>query len=275
MSIDTDTIKTIIALSKSGGQEDLDTHIPTVMVPEAASVASLEKYQAAPARFRGTMATRLLSAFTGYLAGAVDANSGIFIDPDNMRATAYIDLGTPGAPQWRQHQAKLTLDDTPAYAAVTGHAGKAHSQRDMTDFVEDWADNIRFWTDLECQHRVPLAEALTTIRHLTLKAKHQGDHHDGDFKASRSTMEEVEVASGEKPLPACFTFTTPPYMDFEERTLTCRLRATTTDGKTPALLYRIMGLDRLKEALAEEFKSLLQNSDGIDKARVHVGTLSD
>lgn len=275
MTIDTDTINTIIALSKAGGQADLKTDIPTIMVPDAASIASLEKFQATPARFRAKYNTRLLSAFTEYMDGIVGEDSAVFIDPDNMRATAYVDLGTHEVPQWRDHSAVLTLDDTPAYAAVTGHAGKMHNQRDMTDFIEDWAENIQFYADVERANAVNLGSALTTIRHLTLKEKRQGDHHDGDFKASRSTMEEVEVASGDKPLPACFTFTTPPYMGFQPRTLTCRLRATSPDGKTPALTYRIMGLDRLKEELAEEFKGLLYGSGALGAARVHVGTLSD
>lgn len=253
--------------------------IPYLVLPDGVRAESLERFCEAPTRFRGTFKTRRTSDFVAYVIANLSddgLHTPIFVDPDTMQAHAIFGLGHESRPGWGEHSAALVLQEDPAYSALlkrqsTDENPRAFSQLQFLDFIADWRKDLLFF--IEGDEVAPLdhAAVVKSVRSLSVETRSDEDSTVGNFNAARTTMESVDIrARSGSILPGRFEFHCKPYDEFDERRIECQLRSSVTaSDKTVRLMYRIMGLERLRLAIADEFVTRL--SSGFKSAGSQAG----
>lgn len=269
MTMTADAIKQIANQALAAAGHDLPKvqsigHV--VALPEGMSIHNIEQYLPQRASFRGTLNTHLPTEFASY----VRAHGGtVFIDGEEMRAAAIFDLGTTEQPGHCRHQAKLGLRKTSAYAALlelTSIRSHAMSQRDLSDWLEDWHDNLRVLSKTgETMH---IMEAVKAVRTVTIESVSKLSSTVHETGGSLSAFEEVEAKS-EVGLPHGFEFICVPYEGLPVRTFAVRLNVLTS-GPVPTFKPRAVQLEAQQEAIAEDFKQLVSSTIG-ESAKVIVG----
>ena len=234
-----------------------ETDLFTVALPKGYHLEDLEKFGNQPNRFRGHFTTHLIDEFTDYLNANATENTGIFVDSQKSTAHAIIDMGRGGNPKWGAHKASITLKPTPEFAALTANKDKAFDQLAFIDLLEDWPECIIFQDGSDDGKTMGLTTAIAAIRKLTIKQASDKTTETGDFNATVSQFDQIEVNANGAPLPQGFIFTCTPYEGLSEVRFECRLRAM-TEGKTVQLKYRILAYDRILDDIAVEFKDTLK-----------------
>lgn len=206
-------------------------------------------------RFRGNFATPSPKAFADYVNKADETqDSRVYVDPEAAKAVAYINEGTASVPGHCDWTAVLALKPTAGYAALLAINGKQSSQRELGDWLEDWAPMLAsVFADGVVSS---LSRAINAIRSITIKAKDEASHIIHDMGARKSGLSQVEAASEAGDLPVGIEARVIPFNGLELRTISLRLSVIT--GEKPALVLRIVGLEALQESIAEEFRDLVQ-----------------
>lgn len=245
-----------------------------VVLPSGYSLADLEKYETRPKRFRGEFKTHLIDEFVAYVNSNGNDNTGIFVDAERSKATAIIDMGKRKAPEWGDHKATIGLKKTPAFEKLLANQENEFDQLAFIDFIEDWLEYVVFLEDASGQDKpMQLTIAITSIRKLTISSTSDKTSEAGDFKASHSQFDSIELkASGNKP-PKGFDFHCTPYDGLIERHFNCRLRAI-TNGKEVKLKYRIIALDSIMDNIGLEFKQALQDDTKVEGAQFYCGEMN-
>ncbi|MBX9609725.1 MAG: YfdQ family protein [Gammaproteobacteria bacterium] len=249
------TIDRILQLGEAARKIDWDKvaagGIDGVIIDGGAKLVDLEKFFPGRRRFRGVFNTRSLASFMIYLN---EAGSGdlCFIDQDQMAAHVVIDMGNTEAPGHCDHNAWLELTKSVEYEAVLAVNGKLMSQIDTSNWLEDWAACI---TVPESSAKA----AAKAFRTIDLKAKVEQESKVGNFAESQSRLQSIEASSAHK-LPEEVHFrVAAPYAEFDERTIVLQ-PSILTSGDRPMVRFRIVGLELLKQALADEFAARLRDA---------------
>jgi uncharacterized protein YfdQ (DUF2303 family) len=245
-----------------------DTRSGQVIVPKDYQIVDLEKFEDTPNRFRGKYKTHLTHEFSMYVNTHNLGATSVFIDAESMEAKAIIDMAGD-EPQWGDHRAEVKLKKTPEYYALLAGMEKTFGQLEFIDFVEDWFSSIVFFND---DVSIVRTSAITAIRKMSVNSQQENVSEVGDFKASLSATDRIEAIATTGILPDRFTFTCDPYDGLDERVFECRLRAM-TDDKKPSLKFRIVGLDRVQNEIAMEFKETLTEALTIPPIKIHCGTM--
>lgn len=241
----------------------------TIALPNDYGLHSLEKHRAGRSRFRGKLLTNSIADFVHY-AKADDRKGGeVFIDADNLAATAIFNLGTAANPGHGDYTATLKPKMTAAFAALLAVDGSKFDQRSLVDWLEDWGAIIQPYS--AAGEEVSVSAAISAVREVTISTKKDDTSALDDFRASKSVFEEVEAKS-KIGLPAGFIFTTEPYLGLPPRAFRVRMALLTGSDK-PVLTLRIVRRDAETEAIAHDFKALLlRDLDGA--ARLTIGTFT-
>lgn len=240
-----------------------------VALPKDYSLIDLERYRDGRRRFRGAFTTSALADFVAYVKrNSAKVKPQGFISPDDPAATVYFNLynddGAVGHADWT---AALALDKTAAYAALLHIQGRALTQRQLTDWIEDWQANVVALAGDDTP--ITLPRAVAAISKLDIKSTKQSGHADGHFAASKSTLEEVEAKLTES-MPHKLLFECEPFHGLRARTFELRV-AILTNHDEPRLTLRILSLEAVQEDITREFKALLlQELDGA--ADLSIGT---
>ena len=237
-----------VALSGTSATNEL------VALPSDYTLHNLEQHLATRRRARGTMATTALAAFADYTTAHGENGTTVFVDPDNMRAVAVLNLGSASNPGHADNTAKLTLQRTAAYTALAQHAnGQGHKQATIAEFLEDWAANVHCFTDAG---EVSTPRAIAAVRKITIEAMRKKESTEQQLGASHSAFESVQATSTE-PLPTTIIFKCQPYADLSGRTFVLRLGVLTGNDK-PAINLRIVKQETHQEEMALELASLIE-----------------
>lgn len=258
MSLSKDAIQHIEAQALVASGKILEIPGASVaVVPESAVLQSLELFQAARNRFRGKMTTTALRDFAEYVNRHHSAEAGpaCFVDQDEMSAMVIFNLGSVEKAGHGDDVAALNLKPTAAFASLRAVIGRAMSQQQLAEWLEDWAPHIQA---LAGEQQLPIAAAITGIRKMTIKAVSQRDSTVGDLSAARSAMDEIEARSQET-LPTAFQFTVVPYEGLQPALIPLRL-SVITSGDAPVLKLRWVGEEAQREGFATEFKGVLASS---------------
>ena len=106
-----------------------DKNKAAIALPEKFDIKDLEPFLPNRRRARGVMSTHALSDFATYVKTNAEPGATVFVDADEMSATAVLNLGTTSAPGHTDNRAKVQLKKTAAYTALKAHAsGQALSQ---------------------------------------------------------------------------------------------------------------------------------------------------
>ncbi|MCC5809907.1 MAG: DUF2303 family protein [Ectothiorhodospiraceae bacterium] len=246
MTMDRSAIERIEELSNGG---TLGTHIPSISLPGGNKVESLEQFQERPARNRTRFTTERLPDWLAYVTDhAPKPGAAAFVRPDGSGATGIMDFGTHETPQWCDHRAVLTMKHTPEFAALLEACSSALSQRDLTDWLEDWRDII---TPFEDEEEVSVAQAVAAIRKVDIKQAQSSTHEQADYRASVSSIAEIDARSASGSLPTLFTIWARVYPSTTPCSIQVRPSLLTGDS-TPRFRLRIMAEARLMEDVANE-----------------------
>lgn len=245
------------------------THL--VAVPHGVNLENVESSLAGRTRFRGTLTTDSIGDFVGYVHENPEGHG--FINTAKLGATVFFNLGDKSNPGHADHKAVLNMVKTAAYDAMLSAGGKAFSQRDALDFIEDWADLIGAHTvsDDGSFTPIPLARAIAAIRKVKIKAESTSERTEGNFQQTNSVLENV-TASSDEGLPDVLSFTTEPYLSLPKRTFHLRVSVSTT-GREPSLRFRVIALEQEQDEIAKQFKDLLIDNIG-DAATMTIGTFT-
>lgn len=247
----------------------LNTFTPIIALPASSGLVSLEKYQQTRSRFRGLLATSSLPDFSTYVTAQTDGNTWGFVDSDCMTCTVFFNLGDQDTPGHGDFLATLTLKKTAAFIAMERAAGSKHSQKELSDFIEDWAPNL---SALDAQGvAIDLRRAAGAIRSITIEQARKSEHVVGDMSSSRSAMDQIEAKSADG-LPATLLFQVIPYEGLQAQTIQMRV-AILTGGDQPVLRLRWIGEAQLREDLAQEFKQVVEQEVGAS-TQLTIGTFT-
>lgn len=239
--------------------------IPTIALPDDMSIHNLERFAEHRARFRGEMVTASIADFSNYVLNHGGQAVAAFIDQDRMACRAFFNLGTPAEPGHGDDTALLDLKPTAAFAALLSIAGKPLAQRDLAEWMEDWAHCL---TAYESGAEMSVPAACAAVRNITIKAASERTHTEHNFGAARSAMDEIEAQSQDR-LPTELAFVTLPYEGLEWQSITLRLSVTT--GEKPTLKLRWVREEAQREEIAQNFKRVIQQEIG-GSATVTLGT---
>ena len=266
MSLTKEAIQLITDTALEANGKMLATNTPTVVLPEGCQVVTLEKWQAGRSRFRGIYSTHSLADFSAYVAARAIPSAKGFIDQDEMTCTLLFNLGSDALPGHADDRAILKLKASAGYKAAQGIGGRAMTQKDLSDWIEDWH---QYLTPVDDEGKeIPVARAIAAVRTITVKATSESETTVGDTSASRSAMDQIEARSKET-LPAALLFSTIPYEGLTEQRINLRI-SVLTSGAQPALKLRWVGEEVQREDIAQEFKTVLQDKIG-DAASLSLG----
>ena len=258
MSLTKEAIQLITDTALEATGKKLETLVPTVVLPESAKIVDLERFQAGRSRFRGTYSTHSLADFSAYVVERAALGARGFIDQDAMSCVLLFNLGTADVPGHADDRAVLKLKPTAGYTAAQQIGGRGISQKDLSDWIEDWH---QYLTPVdEAGNAIPVAKAIAAVRTITIKASSESETTVGETSASRSAMDQIEARSKET-LPVSLQFSTIPFEGLTEQVITLRL-SVITSGAVPVLKLRWVGEEVQREDIAQEFKSVLQDKIG-------------
>jgi uncharacterized protein YfdQ (DUF2303 family) len=230
----------------------------------------LEAFMPLRRRARGTMTTTDHQAFTAYTKAHAEDGCTVFVNAEQMSATAVLNLGTPTKPGHTDNRAKLELEATAAFCAMCDATKRTLTQREAAEFFEDWPHRLKFFEDTTESKPVERAQAISVIRNLTIEGLRKIESQTAQLSESRSTFENV-TAKAEKAIPTIIYFACQPYHGLTERTFVLRLGIQTGD-KAPGISLRIVKLEQHKEDMANELADKVR--DGFGDIPVHVGSYS-
>lgn len=238
-------------------------------LPEHFTEHDLEKFLPNRRRARGVMTTSALKDFAAYAKAHAEAGASVFVDANDMTATAVLNLGTPEAPGHTDNRAKLEARKTAAYQALLTHAsGRALSQTTAAEFLEDWPDLIACFND---EGPIKLPKAIGALRKLTIEAMRKLESSEQSLSASKSAFESIQATSAD-PIPTTIYFKCVPFKDLAERLFVLRL-GVQTGGDKPAIVLRIVKAELHAEEMATELANLVRTAIG-DAMPVLVGSYS-
>lgn len=267
MSLTKEAIQLITDTALEATGKALPTFTPTAILPEGAKVLDLEKYQEGRSRFRGTFSTHALADFSGYIVDRAKEGARGFINQDEMSCVVFFNLGTTEDPGHADDRAVLKLKATAGYAAAQAISDSRLSQKDLSDWIEDWHQYLTPIGD--DGNAIPVAKAIAAVRTITIKATSESETTVGDTSASRSAMDQIEARSKET-LPAALQFHVVPFEGLTEQLITLRI-SVITSGSVPVLKLRWVGEEVQREAIAQEFKAVLEERIG-QCARLGLGS---
>ncbi|WJO31010.1 DUF2303 family protein [Pseudomonas monteilii] len=267
MSLSKEALELIQENTIAAVGRDLPALGPVVVVPQNFNVVDLERYQEGRNRFRGTYSTHSLADYSAYIVERAAPAARGFIDQDNMSCIVLFNIGTAEEPGHADDRAVLRLKASAAFAAVQAVCGQSLVQKAMSDWIEDWNQHLSA-TD-ENGQTMTIAKAIAAVRTITVKASSESDHAVGETRASRSTMDQIEASSKET-LPAWLDFKVIPFEGLGEQVIRLRV-SVITGGAQPVLKLRWIGEEAQREAIAQEFKAVLDDKVGT-AAKLSLGT---
>lgn len=258
MSLTQEAIQLITNNALVAAGKTLPTNSPTAILPDGVKVFDLEKYQIGRSRFRGVLSTNSLVDFSVYAKERAIEGARGFIDQDEMTCNLIFNLGTAAAPGHADDRAVLRLKPSAGYKAVQAVPGRTMSQKDLSDWIEDWNASLSATDD--AGQAMSIAKAIAAVRTITIKASSESDHAVSETRTSRSAMDQIEATSKET-LPASLVFSVVPYEGLSVRNITLRV-SVITSGTQPMLKLRWIGEEVQREEIAQEFKSVLDTQIG-------------
>lgn len=230
------------------------TELGVTALHEDVKVHDLEHMLPSRRRARGTMSTAYVAPFAQYAIAYADSGAAVFVDAEHMAATAVLDLGTKETPGHADHRAKLQPSKTSTYAALLNINGRAQSQQQLAEFVEDWGitAQMKFFNS---EGEIQMGKALAAIRRITVENLRKVDSEEQQLSANRTAFESVKATSQE-PIPTTIYYACKPYADLAERNFVLRLSILTSD-KGPSLVLRIQNLEAHVEEMGQQLAALV------------------
>lgn len=206
-------------------------------------------------RERGAMNTSQLDSFVRYTNEHSEEGATVFIDADNFKATAVLNLGTPLMAGHADNLSVLSLMRTAAYDSLINHTQSSMNQSTIAEFFEDFTEHLKFYND---DGQISNAKAVAAVRKVTIDEVRKLESTETQLSSSKSAFEKISASSTET-LPTTVYFECQPYHGLFVRTFVLRLSVVSNGDKTQIRL-RIAKLEVHKEEMAVELSDLIKNN---------------
>jgi len=256
MPLSKDAIDTITATAIAASGVPLDTHVPAILVPKGYELVETEHLSARPSRFRGAFEPPRIDAFVHYVKNhnLIGESAGFACDDaGTLTAKVIFDLGITGIPGHGNHIALLEPNRTAPFKAVHKIIDRKLTQQELSEWLEDWAPNIK--TIDRDGEAIPLPAAIDAIRRMRIETKGHRESEFGDFNTKKSALEEIEAKSAGR-LPGFVHFTCQPYDALDTITIRLRLSVLTGDDE-PQFRLRWVNEGLQKEKIVDNFLAVL------------------
>lgn len=218
--------------------------------------------------FEGSYQTDSLTSFKAYCNDNKQPGSELFIDKQFMRAESIIDLYKDNdTPAIGNHKATFRAEATPEYAAIKKLCESIFSQKHLAEFAEEWGDTFNFIDSNN--ETIELKKAINAIRTMSVNQTSSSENTVSDMSASKSRTAHIE-AKGREITVAGFTGNIKFYNDLSPQDVTVKL-SIHTNGDDIKLSARALNIDRIKETLANELCSEIENDVEI---KTYIGEFS-
>jgi uncharacterized protein YfdQ (DUF2303 family) len=239
---------------------------PVVALPSDFQVHDMERFQGTRRRARGNMETPALSDFAKYVEEHQESGAAVFVNIGAMTATAVLNLGLPHAPGHADNRALYAPPQLAAYKAMGAIGGRASTQQDVAEFLEDWPGH---WQAVHESEPMTIPATIAAVRNITIEAMKKADATVSQLSSSQSAFEQVKASSGGSKLPTHIHFKCEPFLGFEPRTFVMRLAIRASD-KAPAIVLRVVNIEQHMEEMGQELATKVRAIMGA--LPVHLGT---
>jgi uncharacterized protein YfdQ (DUF2303 family) len=206
-----------------------------VALPDNFDINDLENKLPHRRRARGTMTTPSIEHFAAYTKQHAEDGATVFVN--KVTAVAVLNLGTPDNPGQADNAAMLSLEATAAYKALYDLLNLSSrggvSQRQLAEFLEDWAHQIACQTGMG--DAIETRKACDAVRRITIESARKVEAEEQSLSAERSVMESVAATSKNAPLPEFILFSCAPFACLSSRVFVMRLSVRTGDANKPSL----------------------------------------
>lgn len=223
-------------------------------LPPEFPLQDLERYMDNPRRQTGTMTTFDMGAFGKYCAQHADPQlSACFVDAEAATAAMIFNFGKMDEPGHCDFIAILKMQQTAEFTALYNAVLSASSQKDVAEFMEDWAPMLMA---LDASgNTMNLASSILAIRNIDIKGVRNVGSTVENFSASKSTFEKISAES-QHVLPSELTFICAPYHGLTTKEFRIRL-SVGTSGDNIRMKLTIRAFEAMKQKIADEFADLV------------------
>lgn len=224
-----------------------------------------DKYLNGRTRKRGRFSTDNLNSFGQFVQiHGIPSRTQIFVDKAAMACTAVLNFGDEKYAMGHcDFLSFLMASRTKVFdKMIDMHYQGRIGQKEFATFLEDWSDEMAAFDENGVE--IPMKKAIVIVRDMKIDEMTETASQVGNFRESRSRLETVAVKSQAGLLPAYFEINDTLYQTLNDiKTVKMRLAITTSNGK-PEFVLSIVGLDLLKDKLANEFLALVTETLGDD-----------
>ena len=234
------------------------TGLPAAVVPDSMRLVSIESYNPTQLRQRYQFKTTSVADFVQYVDDHKTDTAITEVDstrPTQLAALTTLDFGDNDAPLHKENKAMVTVQASAAYQAFLANDGNKMSQRDASEFIEDWSDFVKIFTRDGTPMTIP--QATESLRNMTIESARKSESKIDDFGESASIAESIE-AKNQDQLPAVIMFDCVPFLGFSEYGFSYRV-SILTGGDRPLIGLRAMQLESTQEVIAQEFVELIRD----------------
>lgn len=226
-----------------------------------------DEYHDTPRRKTGTTTVRDAASFLAYWGKHSDGDSEIYADRDRRTITAVLDAHTKtdGA-RFGQHRLVLGLRHTESFQAWVASSGKAMTQTQFAEFIEDHRPDIIEPAAADVLELAQTFQATTKANFRSssiLKSGQRQINYVEQIDASAGRDGKLTIPDSLQLALAVFDGAT------EADAVTARLRYRITDGRL-ALIYL---LDQLADVVNAAFEGVITDvAAGVDETPILRGT---
>ena len=222
-------------------------------------VGDLERFQPGRNRQRGEYTTDLIRDFVQFLIlhTVPDTWMPIFVNSELPQATAVINYQESKKNPFGHcdFQAHIRLKLSAEMKAAQALGGDRFNQKAAAEYLEDWAPNLRFFSDDMAE--IPAAAAINSIRKVKIEQIRSVESEARQFGAEKSEFEKIEATAQQ--MPSYIEFSLIPHPELNPRAFTYRVNVL-TGGSDPQFRFSQIGKERAEAELLEEFREKLKTA---------------
>ena len=229
-----------------------------IAINQATRIVDLDTYADGKRRKTGEYRTANVADFVRFIKDETTPEQcKIFVDDDTMSATAYLNYGHDGFEQGKlDYKAVVELKMTPVFQKLVNLHYNTVSQRDLIDFLTDYAPVL---TPVNTQgETINIGNAINALRQIKIDETKNTQNDVQNFGETRSTFENVKARTADDNMPVMFHISDACYQSLPKTDITMRLVIHAKDGK-PYFKLMINAIDLLQLERAETFVKMIND----------------
>lgn len=229
-----------------------------IAINQATRIVDLDTYADGKRRKTGEYRTANVADFVRFIKDETTPEQcKIFVDDDTMSATAYLNYGHDGFEQGKlDYKAVVELKMTPVFQKLVNLHYNTVSQRDLIDFLTDYAPVL---TPVNTQgETINIGNAINALRQIKIDETKNTQNDVQNFGETRSTFENVKARTADDNMPVMFHISDACYQSLSKTDITMRLVIHAKDGK-PYFKLMINAIDLLQLERAETFVKMIND----------------